>query len=173
MAPEVHTYHCLCSQLLLATTISLQSCVRRAGDSLDKAFILPISSSNAPISSASEDTQGEASSITGEPNYSVLVNTALDRKSITIRRSDGFESRYQHRCERCNLVIGYHLDNSQYGDLSQTGRREDVVYILPGALVTTTEMVEKKDSSSWRKLHNPTEHLLWLPQMFHSRRSAR
>jgi hypothetical protein len=148
MAPEVHTYHCLCSQLLLATTIPLQSCVRRAGDSLDKAFILPVSSPQAPVSSASENTQDQTTSIANEPNYSVLVNTALDRKSSTIRRSDGFETRYQHRCERCNLVIAYHLDKSQYGDQSQTGRKEDVVYVLPGALMTTAEMVENKDTAS-------------------------
>jgi hypothetical protein len=147
MAPEIHTYHCLCSQLLLATTLPLQSCARRGGESLDKAYILPLSSTLAALPEASESAQDQSSSISGNSNYSALLHTILDRKPITIRRSDGFETRYQHRCSRCNLVIGYHLDKSQY-DQSQTGRREDVFYVLPEALMTTTDMAESKDNAS-------------------------
>jgi hypothetical protein len=143
---EIQTYHCLCSQLLVATTTSLSSCARRAGESIDKAFILPLTASG---DGSDVERAGSANQVTAnKSNYSELLHTNPDRKPITIRRADGFESRYQQRCTRCNLVIGYQLENTQYDDQSQLGRREDVVYILPGALLTTAEMIDGKETGA-------------------------
>ena len=138
MSSKIHTYHCVCSQFLLATTTPLESCHNRAGEGLDKAIILPFE--NFP-NSADEDQ-------VPKHGYASLLNTVVERKPIAIRRSDGFETRYQQRCGRCDLVIGYHLDRIQYDDQLQTGRRKDVLYILPGALKSTTEMAGGSNSST-------------------------
>ena len=62
----------------------------------------------------------------------------------------GFEKRYLQRCGRCNLTVGYQLDWAQFGDenAGKTGRREDVVFLMPGGLVTTREMVMGKTAGS-------------------------
>lgn len=43
-------------------------------------------------------------------------------------------------------MIGYQLDWAQFGE--KEGRREDVVYLLPGGLLSTDEMVQGKDMTS-------------------------
>jgi hypothetical protein len=134
MSSAIETYHCLCSQLLLATTLPLSSCRQRAGESLDKAFILPLNAFPDDLNGSKEGS----TSVADQSHHSTLINTVLDRKPISIRRSDGFEFRYQQRCARCNLVVGYHLDNTQYNEKSKPGKREDIIYILPGALALMT-----------------------------------
>jgi len=58
-----------------------------------------------------------------------------------LQRQDGFEKRYLHRCPRCELIVGYQLDESQYeGPRKPGGRREDVVYLLSEGLTSTEEM---------------------------------
>jgi len=47
-------------------------------------------------------------------------------------------------------VVGYQLDWGQYADADtgtseRTGRRENVVYLLPGGLLSTEEMFEGRD----------------------------
>jgi hypothetical protein len=79
------------------------------------------------------------------PQCAVLVGAVLDPKAIIIRREDGFEKRYLQRCERCRLVVGYHLDSSQYDGAKGSGRRDGVVYVLPGSVVSTEDMSEGKD----------------------------
>ena len=65
---------------------------------------------------------------------------------MVIRGEMGFEKRYLSRCGRCGVVVGYWLDGGQFeGDGVGRGRREDVVYLLPGGMMTTGEMVEGKD----------------------------
>lgn len=41
--------------------------------------------------------------------------------------------------------MGYQLDKSQFEGVEEQGRREDVVYLLPGGLMTTKEMAAGKD----------------------------
>ncbi|KAF2091991.1 hypothetical protein K490DRAFT_15051, partial [Saccharata proteae CBS 121410] len=136
-SPELHTYHCLCTHLLLATTTQLPALPRRGtGSALDKAFILPLPPT--PIPDGDDDAAG---------NYALLVGTAPERKAEIVRREDGYEKRYVQRCGRCRLVVGYQLDWSQYADAKgedgtvRSGKREDVVYLLPGGLLDTDEMM--------------------------------
>ena len=68
---------------------------------------------------------------------------SVDDKPTILKLDDGFEKRYAARCTRCGLAAGYQLDKSQFsGSESQDGPRTDVVYILPGGLLTTEEMRE-------------------------------
>jgi len=67
----------------------------------------------------------------------------MDRKAVMIRKEDGFEKKYIHRCGRCNLTVGYQLDWSQWPEDGRAGRgrRLDVVYLFPGCLRGTEEMM--------------------------------
>lgn len=124
----VYTYHCLCTQLVLAGTSPINTLKKRATDS---SLILPL-----PDASSSS-------------HYATLVNTTADQKATVIRREDGFEKRYSHKCARCDLTLAYSLDKSLYEDTkSLTGAREDVVYLLPGGLLDTDDMVKAKDMES-------------------------
>jgi len=125
-ATEVYTYHCICTQLILATTTTpLQALTERAGD---HSLILPLPPSPT------------------ESHYAALKGTALDSRPTAIRREDGFEKRYMHRCSRCDIVVGYQLDKSQWEESKgDSGRREDVIYLLRGGLMETAEMEKGKD----------------------------
>ena len=67
-----------------------------------------------------------------------------DADPVVLKLDDGFEKRYAARCKRCDIQIGYWLDKSQF-EPEQKGRREDVMYLLPGGLMSTDEMREKRD----------------------------
>jgi len=151
---EGHTYHCLCSELVLSSSQTISQYARRAGDGLDKAHIVPLL---RPLDEAEGDGnvhQQESEHREGSPladpadGVALLLNTTLDRKAIVVRREDGFEKRYMQRCRRCRLVIGYQLDKSQYDGFPVFGRREDVVYVLPGAVMSTEEMSQSKNIDS-------------------------
>ncbi|EEH07443.1 conserved hypothetical protein [Histoplasma capsulatum G186AR] len=129
-----------------------------------------------------------------QQHYTILLSTTIpDRKSIIIRREDGFEKRLMLRCGRCRVVMGYALDEVHFPDHNvgagagaraagkgggdgKTGdgendgddkeekareirrkKAEEVVYILPGALVETGEMgkgaikVETEEWANWEK----------------------
>lgn len=66
---KIHTYHCLCSTLLLATPYQLSTLPRRAPPSLDRAYILPL----PPLSRAQIDG-GEADAHT-HTNINTSTNT--------------------------------------------------------------------------------------------------
>ncbi|KAF2264097.1 hypothetical protein CC78DRAFT_255263 [Lojkania enalia] len=135
----VYTYHCLCSHLLLATTTPLPALPTRQ-QCLDKAHIMPLPPppSAMPISKAAAKEQ-----ITPIDHYGLLLSTTPDRQAEIIQSDDGFEKRYFQRCTRCNLVVGYQLDWQQFAG-ERNGRREDVVYLLPGGFMTTSEMIRGK-----------------------------
>ncbi|KAF2673645.1 hypothetical protein BT63DRAFT_162563 [Microthyrium microscopicum] len=146
----VVVYHCLCTQLLLATAKPLDSNMRRGREGLDKAYIVPLTPlkdlqrSHQNLPSDQEQDNGTS---TSPADGAVLLNTLVDKKPIVVRRSDGFEPRYQRRCTRCDLVIGYHLDNTQTNPGSQAGRDDKTVFILPDALNTTEEMANPSTNS--------------------------
>ena len=110
------TYHCLCSTLLLATNYDLESLPVRANPALDRAKILPVNGQHA-----------------------ILHSLDQDKNPVIIRRGDGFEKRILLKCKRCSLVIGYKLDQAQFGEGGDT-KAEELLYILPGALASTGEM---------------------------------
>lgn len=161
--PAVHTYHCLCSSLLFATTHSLNSLPRRSGSALDKAVILPlppppaVESTPSPEPEEAENEDGaneQPQSRNREENknslpplgYTVLLGMTLDRKPTVVRRQDGFEKRYLWRCGRCRLVVGYKLDqehftNQEDGLLPATEEpRGTVAFILPNGVLSTEAM---------------------------------
>jgi hypothetical protein len=135
---DLHTYHCLCSHLILASTQPLEKLPRRSA--LDKAYILSLPPPPRP--------HAETSSEPLLSEYAVLLSTTPENKPGIIRRPDGFEKMYMQRCGRCTTVVGYQLDKSQYLEEKDEGRKEDVVYILPGGLMTTEEMASGKDMNA-------------------------
>ena len=144
----VHTYHCLCTNLLIATTTPLPSLPTRK-HSLDRAHIMPLPPppSNLPTKGARN-----SSPPINTDHYGLMLSTTQDRQAEMIHSDDGFEKRYLQRCGRCGLVVGYQLDWQQFeGEATaenKTGKREDVVYLLPGGFVTTSEMIMGKTPSS-------------------------
>jgi hypothetical protein len=124
----IHTYHCICTQLVLASTSTLQSLKTRTSDS---SYILPL----PDLSSTSTTSQ-----------YALLTSTITDDTPTVIRLEDGFEKRYFHKCGRCELNIAYSLDKSQFEDTkASSGAREDVAFLIPGGLVSTEDMKSGKD----------------------------
>jgi len=75
--------------------------------------------------------------------------SAASQAPLLVRSDEGIEKRYPLRCSRCRLMLGYRLDWDQFGTASaeagkggagQIGRREDVAYLLDGAVMTTEDM---------------------------------
>ncbi|KAJ4401994.1 hypothetical protein N0V91_007497 [Didymella pomorum] len=123
----VYTYHCLCSHLLLATTTPLPALPTRQ-NSQDKAHIMPL-----PPANKSDSTS----------HYGLLLSTRQERTAEVMTSDSGFERRYLQRCGRCNLAVGYQLDWASFGG-ERTGRRDDVVFLIPGGFMTTSEMINYK-----------------------------
>ena len=114
-----HTYHCLCTELIVAVPAPLEDLPHRGSD---KSSIC--TTSGSPSQRPSE-----------------LGNVTLESKATVLKLADGFEKRFAVSCARCGLAIGYQLDKSQFGDTqTETGCREDVVYFLPGGLLSTSDM---------------------------------
>jgi hypothetical protein len=144
--PEVHTYHCACTSLLLATTTARPAHPRRA-TSLDRATILPLHSDAHPPSATIPHT--------------TPLSMTPDRRVTTIRREDGFEKRILWRCGRCRVVVGYELDPSHFetataGEGGEAGEGSSaaheagvarVLYILPGWVQSTEHMASGKKIS--------------------------
>lgn len=155
---QLHTYHCLCSHLLLATTHDISHLPQRSGESLDRTHILPTPPVPERISSAilsdahrppSPPGDDEISSSTGTANgLTVLLSMPRASQPLLIRRSNGFEKRYLLKCGRCELPVGYQLDWAQWveqgGAAGKKGRKEDVLYVLPGAVAKTEQMIKGK-----------------------------
>ncbi|KAF2105794.1 hypothetical protein BDV96DRAFT_617637 [Lophiotrema nucula] len=137
----VYTYHCLCTHLLLATTTPLPALPQRH-NSLDKAHMMPLP---PPPSSLPTKPRGipkeEIRPI--DVHYGMLLSMNLDGNAQMVTSDEGFEKRYLHRCGRCGLVVGYQLDWAQFAG-ERMGRKEDVVYLLPGGFLSTHEMVRGK-----------------------------
>src|SRR5450432_3935847 len=100
-APQINTYHCLCTSLLLATTHTLSSLPRRAPPSLDSAIIVPLppapqpSTSSPPSEPEGEDDSDEDDGSRSKPKeyeqkqrpelgYTLLLSTTLDRRPTLI-----------------------------------------------------------------------------------------
>jgi hypothetical protein len=168
--PQIHTYHCICSTLLVATTYNLSSLRHRKEPALDKAYILPL----PPAARLAGETAGEEDAEPqtrdrADDGYSLLLSTTQDRKPTMVRREDGFEKRILLRCGRCRLVVGYKLDAAHFrpaergavgrvvGDgegKTDVGTSEvEVAYLLPGGLVSSEELKTGKipEVVDWRQ----------------------
>ncbi|TQS34630.1 hypothetical protein Golomagni_04979 [Golovinomyces magnicellulatus] len=150
MAPQIYTYHCICTSLLIASTHQLSSLPRRSPDtgSIDAAIILPLPSLPA--------STGQIRVLPAE-GYTLLLGIQRDSRICTIRRSDGFEKRILCYCNKCNVIVGYELPREQKTSQNEMNLRNDdtdnqssgpiqekVIYLLPGGLMTTEYMISKK-----------------------------
>ena len=172
--PQINTYHCICTTLLLATTHTLSSLPRRAEPGLDKALILPLPPASMlavtgeTAEEREDDAEPQARDASSDVGYSLLLATTQDRKPTMVRREDGFEKRMLLRCGRCRLVVGYKLDQAHFrtegaeavgkstggaqgpGDAelarkSQAADEEvEVVYLLPGGLMSSEDLKSGK-----------------------------
>lgn len=151
-SPDVHTYHCLCTNLIFAATHATSTLSRRAAGQ-DKAYILPLP--KLP-STAEADSGGNVdNSLASKPepfnDFATMLSTTSDQTPTIVRREDGFDKRYIQRCARCNVPVGYHLDWSQFpspsppGETRPAGANTSVIYILPGGFLSTDEMAAGKD----------------------------
>ncbi|KAK7187835.1 hypothetical protein DPSP01_010881 [Paraphaeosphaeria sporulosa] len=136
----VYTYHCLCTHLLLATSTPLHALPTR-NNSADAAHIMPLPPPPAPTTKARRGSNEPVAPPTD--HYGLLLSTRLENAASMVTSDSGFEKRYLQRCGRCNLVVGYQLDWQQFGG-ERTGRKDDVVYLLPEGFVTTSEMIMGK-----------------------------
>lgn len=60
---------------------------------------------------------------------------------MVVSLEDGFEKRYLLRCKRCEGPWGYLLDWGIWEDgAKKEARREDVVFVLKGAVVETGDI---------------------------------
>ena len=145
---KIHTYHCLCTQLLLATPYILSDLPKRQAPGLDGARILPL---GKPSNNQEDERMVNPDPLHEDPGsvengndesdrvqYSLLLNTTLDRRAVVVRREDGFEKRWIRRCARCRTGIGYVLHEN-------LGRGEGMgaVYLLEDGLVNTNEIKER------------------------------
>lgn len=150
----INTYHCLCSHLLLATTHDISHLPQRSGESLDKAHILPSPPVPERIQSSilsdarrspSPDLSNDGTLSTSN-GVTVLLSIMHASQPVLTRRSDGIEKRYLLQCSRCKLTVAYYLDWSQWEEPGQAtarkGRREDVLFVLPGAVMQSDEMLQ-------------------------------
>ena len=140
---QIHSYHCLCTTLVLTTVHDLQSLPHRSTPLRDSAVILP-----PPF----ETHRGEEFSIQDSQTVpSILLNVDTDRKPVIIQRDDGFEKRTLLRCGRCRLVIGYNLDEAHFEN--QPGQSRPM-YLLPGGMATTADMAKgvKPGTPSWSQV---------------------
>lgn len=124
---QLQTYHCICNQLLAAVSGSLETTPKR---SRDQAAI-------CSIASGTTLAQG---------NIVLSSSTHVEEEAVVLKLADGFEKRYAVRCGRCDLQIGYMLDKASF-DEAGSGRKVDVVYLLPGGLMSTENMKAGKDMS--------------------------
>jgi len=147
-ASSVLTYHCLCTQLILASAKPLEGNAQRGREGLDHAYIVQLTSLEDVLS---EGGEANNETLTPPTNGSVILNTIVDRKPIVIRRSDGFEPRYLRHCVRCDIIVGYHLDNTQAEASPQSGRNDKTIFIIPDSLTSTGEMISPQTST-------PNEH---------------
>lgn len=135
----VYTYHCLCTHLLLATTTPLPALPTRQ-HCIDKAHIMPLP---PPPNSLPKNKHPQTNA---NDHCGLMLSTIPDRQAEIIQSDEGFEKRYLQRCGRCSLVVGYQLDWQQFAasEPNRSGRRDDVVFLLPGGFVTTSEMIMGK-----------------------------
>ncbi|KAK2799483.1 hypothetical protein FQN50_008455 [Emmonsiellopsis sp. PD_5] len=174
------TYHCaFCNHLLLASTRHLTQLPRRREPAVDRALILPLPNVEDEDDDVEGGVEagGDGDVSQKQKHYTILLSTTTpDRKPTMIRRADGFEKRLLFRCGRCRVVVGYALDEVHFafadkgkgeggdgdgggdgdeeeGGISRSRSRkmaEEVVYLLPGAMVETGEMGrEKKGKDEW------------------------
>lgn len=80
--------------------------------------------------------------ILSDLGYTILLSMVTDPRPTIVRREDGFEKRYLHRCGRCRLVLGYELDESHFP--ADGKEKVKVLYVLPSGMMSTEVMIQGK-----------------------------
>lgn len=140
---HISTYHCICSEVLFASTRPLTEFATRQSDSAAICTIINNSnnsssnsnsnhSSNSAGKEEEEERKGEEETKTksnSNNNNSILLSNAIaiERKEkgkekekeedfpcLILKLDDGFEKRYPVQCPRCGVCFGYQLDGSQW-----------------------------------------------------------
>lgn len=140
---HISTYHCICSEVLFASTRPLTEFATRQSDHAAICTIIngsgSSSNSNNNHSSNSagkeeeeeEERKGEEETKTknNSNSNSILLSNAIaiERKEkgkekekeedfpcLILKLDDGFEKRYPVQCPRCGVCFGYQLDGSQW-----------------------------------------------------------
>jgi len=147
MTASVQTYHCICANLVLATTFPFTQYRK-----LDKSTILPIprlsqSQEAALAGHETQDSTDDDQDLASDSITQLVGISVIDSQApLLIRSDEGIEKRYLLRCSRCKLTLGYQLDWDQYStkgqfsDSVKNGRRDDVLYLLEGAVASTEAM---------------------------------
>ena len=169
----VYTYHCLCKQLVLASTQPLTSLPIRAS-SIERPYVLHLPDQlPSKEDSDAEESKAEADQNPSDSNekslqrsrqtqhFALLFRTAAASKAQIVRKSAGFEKRYLRCCARCNTPIGYQLDWCMFPDeegqwvtesngqqRKKAGRRMDYIYLFPGGVIDTSTMDETCDGGT-------------------------
>lgn len=140
---HISTYHCICSEVLFASTRPLTEFATRQ---IDHAAICTIINNSNNSSSNNSDNnhisnsagkeeeerqkEGEETKTKNNSNSnSILLSNAIaiERKEkgkekekeedfpcLILKLDDGFEKRYPVQCPRCGLCFAYQLDGSQW-----------------------------------------------------------
>lgn len=139
---HISTYHCICSEVLFASTRPLTEFATRQSDHAAICTIINGSgSSNNSNSNHSSNSAGKEEEGKGEEeetktknknnNNSILLSNAIaiERKEkekgkekekeedfpcLILKLDDGFEKRYPVQCPRCGVCFAYQLDGSQW-----------------------------------------------------------
>lgn len=155
--PSTHisTYHCICSEVLFASTRPLTEFATRQSDSAAICTIINNSSSSNSNSNSNhssnsagkeeeKEQKGEEETKTknNNSNNSILLSNAIaiERKEkekgkeeedfpcLILKLDDGFEKRYPVQCPRCGVCFAYQLDGSQWvedGNEKEKEREKD------------------------------------------------
>lgn len=139
---HISTYHCICSEVLFASTRPLTEFATRQSDHAAICTIINNSnnsSSNNSNSNHSSNSAGkeeekeerkegeETKTKNNNSNNSILLSNAIaiERKEkgkekeedfpcLILKLDDGFEKRYPVQCPRCGVCFAYQLDGSQW-----------------------------------------------------------
>lgn len=135
---HISTYHCICSEVLFASTRPLTEFATRQSDHAAICTIINSSgssnnsNSNHSSNSAGKEEEeerkgGEETKTKNNSNNSILLSNAIaiERKEkekgkeedfpcLILKLDDGFEKRYPVQCPRCGVCFAYQLDGSQW-----------------------------------------------------------
>lgn len=151
---HISTYHCICSEVLFASTRPLTEFATRQSDHAAICTIINNSSSSSNSNSnhssnsagkEEEERKGEEETKTkNNSNSSILLSNAIaiERKEkgkekekeedfpcLILKLDDGFEKRYPVQCPRCGVCFAYQLDGSQWvedGNEKEKEKDDDV-----------------------------------------------
>lgn len=139
---HISTYHCICSEVLFASTRPLTEFATRQSDHAAICTIINNSNNSSSNSNSNhisnsagkeeeKEQKGEEETKTkSNSNNSILLSNAIaiERKEkekgkekeeedfpcLILKLDDGFEKRYPVQCPRCGVCFGYQLDGSQW-----------------------------------------------------------